>query len=409
MQNNYDIIIIGGGISGLYSAYKILQIAPKTKLLVLERYNKKWMGGRMGNALFQGTVVVNGAGVGRKEKDKLLFHLLDDMNIPYKEGIVSHNHAQTISPICNVEQIFHMLKRKFKENPSNVTFKRFALPILGSNLYKQFIICSGYSDYENSDVGHTLYHYGFDDTYSNWTALYIPWKQLIETISKKIGLHCIQPSSEVMRIDNSSMNTFTVHIETGKTYSCNKVILATNITSIIDLLPRNLIYQQIHGQPFLRVYGKFNKASIQIMKQFIHGSTIVPGPLKKIIPMDPDKGVYMIAYTDNQGAEYLKDYLENTPTNRDFFCHLLEKSIGIPIGTLRLIAIKDFYWSVGTHYFEPLRGPFKDRKDFIKKAQNPMDGMLVVGEMISMKQGWTEGALESVESVITKKWIDDKW
>jgi cation diffusion facilitator CzcD-associated flavoprotein CzcO len=35
--SNYDIIIIGGGISGLYSAYKILQMAPETKLLVLER------------------------------------------------------------------------------------------------------------------------------------------------------------------------------------------------------------------------------------------------------------------------------------------------------------------------------------------------------------------------------------
>ena len=35
--SNYDIIIIGGGISCLYSAYKILQMAPETKLLVLER------------------------------------------------------------------------------------------------------------------------------------------------------------------------------------------------------------------------------------------------------------------------------------------------------------------------------------------------------------------------------------
>lgn len=43
-QSNFDIIIIGGGISGLYSAYKILQMAPETKLLVLERYKKHWLG-----------------------------------------------------------------------------------------------------------------------------------------------------------------------------------------------------------------------------------------------------------------------------------------------------------------------------------------------------------------------------
>jgi len=34
-KSNFDIIIVGGGISGLYSAYKILQMASETKLLVL--------------------------------------------------------------------------------------------------------------------------------------------------------------------------------------------------------------------------------------------------------------------------------------------------------------------------------------------------------------------------------------
>jgi len=33
--------------------------------------------------------------------------------------------------------------------------------------------------------------------------------------------------------------------------------------------------------------------------------------------------------------------------------------------------------------------------------------MLVVGEMISMNQGWTQGALESVKMGLTKKWIQE--
>ena len=142
------------------------------------------------------------------------------------------------------------------------------------------------------------------------------------------------------------------------------------------------------------------------MKQFVHGYTVVPGPLKKIIPMNSEKGVYMIAYTDNDDAKFLKDRLENTPKNRDYFCDVLEDALGIPDGVLQLIAIKDYYWPIGTHYYEPLKGPYKNRKEFIKKAQNPMPGMLVVGEMISMNQGWTQGALESVEAVVTKKWVD---
>jgi len=32
--------------------------------------------------------------------------------------------------------------------------------------------------------------------------------------------------------------------------------------------------------------------------------------------------------------------------------------------------------------------------------------MLVVGEAVSRRQGWSEGALESVENVLNKSWIN---
>jgi hypothetical protein len=410
-QNKYDVIIIGGGIAGLYSAYNILKVSPETKILVLERHKKQWIGGRIGNETFQGTTVVTGAGIGRKEKDKLLIKLLKELNVPYTEFQASHNYAKTISPPCDVKKVFNILKKQFKENPASKTFKEFSLPILGPELYENFIICSGYSDYENEDAADTFYSYGFDDNYSQWTALDIPWKKMIDAICKKIGYKNICTSSYVTKIDFLAHNNFVIHTENGKSYSCDKVILATTITSILKLIPgaskKDSIYQQIHGQTFLRLYGKFSKLSAEVMKQYVSGVTIVPGPLKKIIPIDSGKGVYMIAYTDNVDAIFLKNRLENTEKNRDYFCELLEYALGIPAGMLHLNSIKDFYWPIGTHYYGPLDSQFKTRKDFIKSAQKPMPGMLIVGEMISMNQGWTEGALESVNAVITKKWIDD--
>jgi hypothetical protein len=406
MHNKYDIIIVGGGISGLYSAYKILKMKPETKLLVLERYKKHWLGGRLGNEMFQGVQVVNGAGVGRKEKDYLLIELLKELKIPYNEFQVSHNYAQTISPPCDTKKLFNIFKKQFKETPAKKTFKEFAVPILGPDVYKRFTVCAGYTDYENEDAGDTLFNYGFEDNFGHWTALNIPWKLLVDTIAKKVGFQNIRVSRNVTEIKEISPCDFIVNTEKDVSYSCNKVILATTISSVQKLLPLDPIYKQIHGQTFLRLYGKFTKVSAEIMKQFVHGYTVVPGPLKKIIPMNSEKGVYMIAYTDNDDAKFLKDRLENTPKNRDYFCDLLEDALGIPVGALQLIAIKDFYWPIGTHYYEPLRGPYKNRKDFIKKAQNPMPGMLVVGEMISMNQGWTQGALESVEAVVTKKWVE---
>jgi len=113
----------------------------------------------------------------------------------------------------------------------------------------------------------------------------------------------------------------------------------------------------------------------------------------------------MIAYSDNYNATLLKQHLKNTPENRELYCNIIERSLGIPEKTLQLIAIKDYYWPVGTHYYEPLKKPFQNRNDFLKIVQHPEKGMLVVGEAVSRYQGWTEGALESVETVLTKKWI----
>jgi hypothetical protein len=237
---------------------------------------------------------------------------------------------------------------------------------------------------------------------------------MVQKLYHTIGMNHFKFSNNVISLQKIEEKSclFEIKTDNGITYHSNKVIVATTIDGIKKIIPgasyKNSIYQQIHGQPFLRLYGKFDKESAKIMKEYVSNYTIVPGPLQKIIPMDSDKGVYMIAYSDNNNALLLKKYLENTPKNRDLFCELIEKSLGITTGKLHLVSIKDFYWPIGTHYYEPLKGNYKDRDDFVYKAQHPKKGLLVVGEVVSRYQGWVEGALESVSSALTKKWIVDE-
>ena len=73
---------------------------------------------------------------------------------------------------------------------------------------------------------------------------------------------------------------------------------------------------------------------------------------------------------------------------------------------MKILALKDFYWPIGTHYYEPLKGNFKNRSDFINKAQHPEKCILIVGEVVSTYQGWIEGALESVKIVLSNNWIN---
>jgi hypothetical protein len=202
---------------------------------------------------------------------------------------------------------------------------------------------------------------------------------------------------------------FSVETDKSIVFESNKVIVATTIDSIKQIIPgasgKNSIYNEIKGQNFLRLYGKFSKKSTDIMKEYVKGYTIVPGPLQKIIPMNENKGVYMIAYSDNENATFVKKYLEDIPKNREMFCDLLEKALGIPNNSLELLAIKDYYWPIGTHYYTPLSNKYENREEFIRKAQNPENGILVVGEVVSDNQGWTNGALASVKAVLNKKWV----
>jgi hypothetical protein len=403
----YDIIIIGSGMSGLYTAYNIKKMSPNTSFLILEKYKKQWIGGRTSNETFYGTDIVTGAGVGRKKKDKLLHKLLDEFDFKTPEFTVNPQYSKRITHVDIKEIMNHLRNEYAKYKGPTITFKTFATNILGEKTYKQFLITVGYTDYEKEDAHETLYSYGMEDNFCCSKAFYVPWRKMVMKLAAEIGASHFKFSNNVSKITKMENEPcrFVVETESGIKYTCNKIVIATTITGIRKLLPKP-IYNDIEGQPFLRLYGKFSKQSIPIMKDYVKDYTCLPGPLQKIIPINPDKGIYMIAYNDNANTLLLKDNLENTEKNRDLYCELLEKSLGIPGGSLHLVAIKDFYWPVGTHYYKPLNQKiYKDRSEFIDIAQHPEKGILVVGEVVSQNQGWTEGALESVKAVLTKKWV----
>jgi hypothetical protein len=404
----YDIIIIGSGMAGLYTAYNIKKISPTTTFLILEKYKKQWIGGRTSNELFYGTEIVTGAGIGRIKKDKLLHSLLDELNLETPDFTTHHHYSNLFTPLDIMKVMKHLRYVHKKYNGPSINFKTFAINVLGEKIYKQFILTVGYTDYENEDVNETLYSYGMEDNICDLKSFRVPWKKMVMKLYKIIGESNFKFSNNVSNITKLGNEPcrFLVETENGIKYTCNKIVISTTITGIRKLLP-NPIYKDIEGQPFLLLYGKFSKKSIPIMKEYVKGYTCLPGPLQKIIPINPDTGVYLIAYNDNKNSIALKNNLKNTEENRNLYCELLEKSLGIPDNLLHILAIKDFYWPIGTHYYKPLNQKlYTNRDEFINIAQHPENGILVVGEVVSKHQGWTEGALESVKNVLTKKWIN---
>lgn len=419
-----DSIIIGSGMAGLYSAYNIKNLSPKTSFLILEKNNKSCIGGRANNDTFYGSKIVTGAGIGRKHKDKLLENLVKVFDVESSEFTVSKNYSMINNEYVDIMKIVNKLKKEYKNYKNkNHTFKQFATTILGEKLYNDFVFSTGYTDYENEDVIETLYYYGMEDNVCCWKAFSVHWKQLVLNLYNYIGEKHFKFSNQVKHVKkiietnanaNANRNNtefckakYVIETEKGIQYFCNKVIIASTIDTIRKLIPNKPIYNDIEGQPFLRVYAKFTKKSIPILKQFVKSVTYLEGPLQKIIPMDTDNGIYMIAYNDNNNTLALKKYLENTKENRELYQFLLELSLKMPTNSLHIIGIKSYYWNIGTHYYKPLdKKLYSTRKEFIQKAQHPDKGILVVGEVVSRNQGWVEGALESVDEVVNKKWIE---
>jgi hypothetical protein len=311
---------------------------------------------------------------------------------------INTNNTSTIYSDIDVPKTISLLKRKYnKKEFAKYTFEKYAKHILGTISYNIFVTKLGFSDFEEADAFDVLHYYGLDDNIKGGIGLSIPWSLLIKRLSDKIGSNKIKFSSEVTSL--SPYKEYFI-VNTLKTaFLTRKVVIASTINTVCRLLPTFKIYNEVRGQSFLRVYGKFSKA-IPGLNMY----TIVPGPLKKIIPINIKDGIYMIAYSDNEDADFLNKYSKNNVKNRGFYCNMIEEALGLHT-RVELMAIKAFYWEIGTHYYEPLKKDYKNRSEFIDRAQHPYKNVLVVGEMIALHQGWTLGALESVDSVVSSAWL----
>ena len=109
----YDYIIIGGRISGLYSAYLL---NTEYNVLVLEKNN--YIGGRIKDIKFHGKIIKLGAGISQ-EKNKNILNLLKKCKISYTIGkanktiigkkidfnMIENTHAKFIHISCDIDSM----------------------------------------------------------------------------------------------------------------------------------------------------------------------------------------------------------------------------------------------------------------------------------------------------------------
>lgn len=372
----YDICIIGGGISGLYLANQLEDRFPQIRILLLEK--NSYLGGRTRTVRFHGKQVVTGAGIGRWKKDVLL-ESLQRLAKPMQEikpinTRICYEFEDPLSTLKYI-QILKTKKEWIQQNRHKKTFQQFFSTFFPKKIYQKFCWSNGYTDFEKADIVDTLYDYGFEDNVPGANIFYVSWNAIIRFLRSRLQRTKILLQTEFLCFSPKNYNLFEIMVKNKSVTFFSKTIC---FAGSVEQYPYPLVRRQIGYNSFLRLYVLWNK------RDPLHkGTTYVASSFQKRITLSPR--IQMLSYSDNQSADRVNQF-----TKKDLESH----------SDLQIDAVQKFYWKRGTHFYRPLDPSFPSRDAFIQYAQNPEPGVFLVGEVISRNQGWTEGALESVMKIL---------
>jgi len=447
----YDIIVVGGGISGLTTAYRLQTHYPNKRILVLEASSV--LGGRLQTIQHQGThYEAGGARFNNTQHRviKLLKHLdLSDGKIPitsdtyYKsypkdkhKDIPYLNRLMSSDGLINFDPILNEI-RSLKQS---------------GHISHQDMVHHSILDLVDKKLGHKYKNIKqvLENVYEYWSELAVMnsvdalklfkndfnkkiqyyllksgLSSIITELSKRIkkkGGHIITSSylESIRFVGNSDMKHIDAkHIDTNTSkhyilnvlqnyqtpiqYQCHHLVLAIQQKDLLKLkcLTKEpsikKMLNSVSPQPLYRIYAKY---PIKDGKSWFHNMPKIATHLhlKFIIPYDYDKGLIMITYTDGKYANYWNKKLSESEEsfmkqlNLELSQLFPEKEIPDPLW------VKHHYWSSGSAYWKT----GVESHQIIPNMIVPFgkkENIYICGENFSNHQAWMEGALQTSELV----------
>ena len=400
----YDYIIIGGGIAGLYMNY----LLKNKNTLLLEK--NSYLGGRAIEENFHNTKIKLGAGIGALH-NKHLLHLLNKLKIKYNIypstiNLAFNTNFDMKKAVKLIITKYNLLKKINHKDIKYLTVKQFIIKYFGKKFFVEYDKIAEYKDYHDSDLEYYIKYYDIKDHIpSPYKLVSISWTDLIKKLKKKLNKNKnkIKLNFEVTDIKYFSLQSESYYLINNK-YKTKNIISALTLHPLQNIINNTnfslkIDYNKFIGTvPFMRIYT-YHKDGHNL-NQFIERYNIVDNELEKIIVMD--EKVLMFSYSDNKNAEILyKLYNKNKNNFKNILIKLLkniiktsEKDFVIEIDDLKIA-----YWKEGIHYFKPQKN--NNLKKIVKLLSNPHDKFYVIGEMLSFKQGWVEGCIESANRLFT--------
>ena len=410
-----DIIIIGGGISGLYCAYRILKREPSKKVLVLEKTNR--LGGRIESVKDRYMSVESGAGRFHNG-NKLLLKLLDELELTeniVKIGKLEYTWDNTKKHIKNFKEIsskiiksINLSNKYTSEQLQKECFYDYIVKVLDKQTANEILNQFGYSSEITHMNAYDAIHLMKDHLVSDkeFYALRGGLTQVVDRLEKEIkemGGKIIR-NRNVERLDyNKESEKFHIKCDgISKDYKSNECVCAVTASVLLKMpifKPTHKYIKFIKELPLCRIYSKF-PSNGDVWFSDIQRMTM-NNKIRMIIPINEEQGIIMISYTDNKYAKYWNNLYETNGVetiNREhkkIIDKEFNKNIPEPINT------KVFYWDKGVAYFSP----GFDSRTMLEKIMKPHEDkkLYACGENFSRYNNqWIEGALDTSEYILKK-------
>ena len=465
-KKGYDCIVIGGGISGLYVAYKLLRSG--LRVLVLEK------GYRLGGRVFtfhNGMTVDTGAGrfssshplfcnllkeLGlwrlrvkngtsvahcyiQDGKSRVMTSIMDYDAMVLEKGNGSkhvmnwsldmgldlvnrvRSHGSTLPNVGLVARLLAAGALRTRESLIGQTFLEFAKSVLTADEVEFLLGSFGYySELVLMNARDCLRLMMELDPSNGFYSLKGGLSQVIEELEKRIrGLGGeIVLRQEVLGIKALNKGEQEEYVVSGVgsrggefSYYSKRVVCAV---TKVDLMrwalfrPLGGLLSGLVSAPLCRVYARYPVGRGGVWFKGLPRLT-VNNELRMVIPISERDGVIMITYTDNRFADYWKGVWQRggeSGMNRRIKA-LIRDAIGMDIPDAE--EIRMFYWRRGVGYW----GVGIDSAEVSQKIIQPFydlsgrggghKGLFVCGENFSERyQQWMEGSLETGARVVER-------
>ena len=447
----YDYIILGGGIAGLYTLYKLSIQYPTKSFLLLEKTNR--FGGRVQSVQLHPSndpEYILEAGAGRfSQHHPNLQKLIQEFGLSSKIGNASA--TAEYYPIEKTQENNNHSSDDPNESIFSQTYELVEDLIIGesklSKLIANVIISSKIESREylqkrnflsyaktvltTEEINHIASSFGYYSELvmmnaydaiqlmqqlsptNKFHTLSGGLSQIIASLVEKTqtkGNITLKKHQEVVSIlpnTNTEKQNQLYHIQTktnrflARTVICALPKQALEKLSIFQPIRKTLL-SKIHCGKLCRIYARFHPNK-EIWFQDLPKIT-TNNNLRMIIPINVKKGLIMISYSDNKYADFWYRLYQKDPNNQKPLIEELRKEIRQTTGKIipDPMEIRVFYWPCGVGYW----GIGANSEEISQKMIQPLTkhpNIYCCGEHFSEKnQQWMEGALETSQIVMDR-------